>query len=64
MEIALVFIERLAIVGFGIFALYQCFQIGDTGRLSRPAVGWTVRVCLIAFAAFCFFTVARLAATS
>jgi hypothetical protein len=63
MEIALTILERLAIVGFGLFALYQCFQIGDHGRLSRPAVGWTVRVCLIAFAAACFFTVARLAAT-
>jgi hypothetical protein len=63
MEIALTILERLAIVAFGIFALYQCFQIGDQGRLSRPVVGWTVRICLIAFAAVCFFTVARLAAT-
>jgi hypothetical protein len=63
MEGILSILERLAIIAFGIFALYQCFQIGDTGRLSRPAVGWTVRVCLIAFAAACFFTVARITAT-
>ena len=64
MEIALTFLERLATLGFGVFALYQCFQVGDHGRLSRPAVGWTVRFCLILFAAACFFTVARLAGTS
>lgn len=64
MEIALSFLQRLAVVGFGIFALYQCFQISDHGRLSRPAAAWAVRICLIAFAAFCFFSVAHLAATS
>jgi hypothetical protein len=63
MEAALSILERLVGIGIGIFALYQCFQVGDTGRLARPAVGWTVRVCLIAVAAVCFFTVARLVAT-
>jgi hypothetical protein len=47
----------------GIFALYQTFEIGDSGILARPVPGWTVRACLIAIAAVCFFTVARLAAT-
>jgi hypothetical protein len=63
MEAALSFLERLVPIGIGIFALYQCFQIEDSGRLSRPAIGWTVRVCLIAVAAVCFFSVARLAGT-
>ncbi len=63
MEAALSFLERLVGIGIGIFALYQCFQLGDTGRLARPAVGWTVRVCLIAVAAVCFFSVARLVGT-
>jgi hypothetical protein len=63
MEATLSFLERLLGISIGIFALYQCFQIRDTGRLARPAIGWTVRVCLIALAAACFFTVARLAAT-
>jgi hypothetical protein len=63
MEAALSFLERMVGVSIGIFALYQCFQLDDTGRLARPAVGWTVRACLIAVAAVCFFTVARLAAT-
>jgi hypothetical protein len=61
MEAALSFLERLVPIGIGIFALYQCFEIGDTGRLARPAIGWTVRVCLLAVAAVCFFSVARLA---
>jgi hypothetical protein len=60
MEATLSFLERLLAVGIGIFALYQCFQIRDT---ARPAFGWTVRACLIALAATCFFTVARMAAT-
>jgi hypothetical protein len=59
MEAALSFLERLVLIGIGIFALYQCFQIADTGRLGRPALGWTVRICLIAVAAVCFFSVAR-----
>ncbi|HEY2002222.1 MAG TPA: hypothetical protein VGG80_07880 [Acidobacteriaceae bacterium] len=63
MEAALSFLERLTLIGIGIFALYQCFQIGDTGRLGRPAVGWTVRICLIAVAAVCFFSVARVVGT-
>ena len=63
MEAALSFLERLVLIGIGIFALYQCFQIEDTGRLARPAVGWTVRICLIAVAAVCFFSVARLVGT-
>jgi hypothetical protein len=63
MEAALSFLERLVLIGIGIFALYLCFQIGDTGRLGRPAVGWTVRICLIAVAAVCFFSVARVVGT-
>jgi hypothetical protein len=63
MEVALSFLERLAMLGVGIFALYQCFQIGDNGVLGRPAAGWTVRACLIVLAAVCFFTVARLFAS-
>jgi hypothetical protein len=64
MEGAVTILERLVLIGIALFALYQCFQIGDSGRLARPAAGWTVRVCLIAVAAFCLFTVARLAGTS
>ncbi len=60
MESVLSFIERLVLVGIGIFALYQCFKIDDQGILARPVVGWTVRVALIAVAAVCFFAVARL----
>ena len=63
MEAALGFLERLVAMGIGIFALYQCFQIRDIGRLGRPALGWTVRICLIAVAAVCFFSVARLLGT-
>ncbi len=63
MEAALTFLERLVGIGIGIFAIYQCFQVGDSGRLARPALAWTVRICLIGVAAVCFFTVARLAAT-
>ncbi|MFL6428942.1 MAG: hypothetical protein ACJ71S_11910 [Acidobacteriaceae bacterium] len=63
MEAALTFLERLVGIGIGIFALYQCFQIGNSGRLARPALAWTARVCLIGVAALCFFTVARLVAT-
>jgi hypothetical protein len=63
MEGTLSFLELLALAGLGIFALYQCFEIGDDGVLARPAAGWTVRAVLIALAAVCFFTVARLAAT-
>jgi hypothetical protein len=64
MEGAVAILERLVLIGIAIFALYQCFQIGDSGRLARPAAGWTVRICLIALAAVCLFTVARLAGTS
>lgn len=64
MEAALSFLERSVSVGIGVFAIYLCFQVGDSGRLARPAVGWTVRICLIAVAAVCFFTLARLAATN
>ena len=64
MEAALSFLERLVAIGIGIFALYQCFQIEDRGRLTRPVLAWTVRVGLIGVAALCFFTVARMAATS
>lgn len=63
MESALTILERLVLVAIAIFALYQCFQVEDTGRLARPAAGWTVRACLIVLAAACLFTVARLAAT-
>jgi hypothetical protein len=59
MEGAVSILERLMLIVMGIFALYQCFQIGDTGWLGRPAAGWTVRICLIAIAAVCWFTVAR-----
>jgi hypothetical protein len=64
MEGAVAILERLVLIGIAVFALYQCFQIGDSGRLARPAAGWTVRICLIALAAVCLFTVARLAGTS
>jgi hypothetical protein len=64
MEGALTILERALLVCIAIFALHQCFQIGDSGRLARPAAGWTVRACLIALAAVCLFTVARLAGTS
>jgi hypothetical protein len=63
MEGLLRFLELAATVGLGIFAIYQCFAIGDHGFLARPVAGWTVRTCLMAVAAICFFTVARLAAT-
>jgi hypothetical protein len=63
MEAALSFLELAALAGVGIFAIYQAFEIGDHGILARPVPGWTARGCLIALAAFCFFTVARLAAT-
>jgi hypothetical protein len=63
MEGALTILERLVLIGIAIFALYQSFQIDDRGWLSRPAAGWTVRGSLIALAAVCLFTVARLAAT-
>jgi hypothetical protein len=63
MEGVLTILERLVLIVIAIFALYQCFQVEDTGRLARPAAGWTVRACLIAVAAVCLFTVARLAAT-
>lgn len=64
MEGVLTILERLVLVCIAIFALYQCFQIKDNGRLARPAAGWTVRICLIALAAVCLFTVARLTGTS
>ena len=60
MEHVMPFLQRLLLVGIGIFALYQCFQIADRGWLARPALAWTVRICLIAVAGVCFFTVARL----
>jgi hypothetical protein len=63
MEGAVTILERLVMIGIAIFALYQCFQVTDSGWLARPAAGWTVRTCLIAVAAVCLFTVARLAAT-
>ena len=64
MEAALSILERLLLVCIAIFALYQCFQVGDSGRLARPIAGWTVRVALIALAAFCLFTVARVVGMS
>jgi hypothetical protein len=64
MEIAVSFLERMLLVGIAIFAFYLCFQIGASGWLARPAAGWTVRVCLIALAAVCLFTVARMAGSS
>jgi hypothetical protein len=63
MEAALPFLERLLLAAVGIFALYQCFQIEDEGRLARPASAWVVRIGLIAVAGVCFFTVARLLGT-
>jgi hypothetical protein len=63
MEAALPFLERLLLAGIGVFALYQCFQIADHGRLARPGLAWTVRFGLIAVAGLCFFTVARLLGT-
>jgi hypothetical protein len=63
MEAALSFLERLLLLGIAIFAFYQCFQIGDSGWLARPAAGWTLRAGLIVVAAVCLFTVARLAGT-
>jgi hypothetical protein len=63
MEVVLTILQRLVLLGIAIFALYQCFQIGDSGWLARPAAGWTVRACLIALAAVCLFTVVRLVGT-
>lgn len=63
MEVALPFLERLLLATVGGFALYQCFQIADSGRLARPASAWAVRIGLIAVAGVCFFTVARLLGT-
>jgi hypothetical protein len=64
MESALTILERLLLIVIAIFALYQCFHIEDSGRLARPAAGWTVRAGLIALAAVCLFAVVRLAAVS
>jgi len=64
MEVALSALERMVLVGIAIFAFYQCFQIGASGWLARPAAGWIVRLCLIALAAICLFTVARMAGSS
>jgi hypothetical protein len=64
MEVALSVLERMVLLGIAVFAFYQCFQIGDSGWLARPAAGWTARVCLIALAAACLFTVARMAGSS
>lgn len=63
MEAALSVLERMVLLAIAVFAFYQCFQIGDGGWLARPATGWTVRFCLIALAAVCLFTVARMAGT-
>lgn len=63
MEVALPFLERLLLATVGVFALYQCFQIADSGRLARPASAWAVRIGLIVVAGLCFFTVARLLGT-
>jgi hypothetical protein len=63
MEATLGVLERLVLMAVAVFALYQCFQIGDSGWLVRPAAGWTVRAGLIALAAVCLFTVARMAGT-
>ena len=59
MEGALAVLERMVLLGIAAFAFYQCFQIGDSGWLARPAAGWTIRIGLIALAAVCLFTVAR-----
>jgi hypothetical protein len=64
MEVALSVLERMVLLGIAVFAFYQCFRIGDSGWLARPAAGWTARVCLIALAAVCLFTVARMAGSS
>ena len=64
MEAALPFLQLLLLAGIGVFALYQCFQIADQGRLARPGLAWTVRLCLVVVAGFCFFTAARLLGTS
>lgn len=61
MESALSFIERIVLVGIGIFALYQSFLVRKKGFLARPVAGWTIRVGLILLAAVCFFAVAKLA---
>jgi hypothetical protein len=63
MEGVLSFLERMVLIGVAIFAFYQCFQVGNSGRPARPAVGWTIRACLIALAAVCLSPVARLAGT-
>ena len=60
MEGVLSFLERLVIVGIGVFALFQCFQLGERGVFRRAAALWTMRVCLVVVAAVCFFTVANL----
>lgn len=62
MEGVLPALEWLAIASFGVFALYQAFEIGQRGLLARPVPGWIARACLIVLAAVCFFTAARLAA--
>jgi predicted Co/Zn/Cd cation transporter (cation efflux family) len=64
MEAALPFLQRLLLAGIGVFALYQCFQVADRGRLARPGFAWAVRICLVVVAGLCFFTVARLLGTS
>ena len=61
MEGALSILEGLVLLGIAAFALYLSFQVGDEGWLARPAAGWSVRACLIALAAVCLFTVARMA---
>jgi len=63
MEAALSVLERMVLLCIAVFAFYQCFQIGDSGWLARPAAGWTVRAGLIALAAVFLFTVARIAGT-
>ncbi len=60
MESVLSLIERLVLVGIGVFALQQCFVVRKKGFLTRPLAGWTIRAGLILLAAVCFFTVARL----
>jgi hypothetical protein len=64
MEVALPFLERILLVAIGVFALYQSFQVADSGRLARPAFAWMVRICLIVVAGVCFFTIARLLGVS
>jgi hypothetical protein len=63
MEVVLIILERLVLVGIALFALYQCFQVKDSGRLARPVASWTVRIGLIAVAGVCLLTLARLAGT-